>query len=68
MSTDLLDLHLTPKETARRLRTTERGLQAMRQRGKGPAYIRTGRNGKILYPLEAIKRWEKKHYVETHDA
>lgn len=50
---------LTPQEAARRLRISQRTLEAMRTRGSGPAYAKygEGRSATIVYRLSQIMAW-----------
>ncbi len=51
--------YLTPQAAARYLGITERTLQAWRQAGTGPEYIRLGgtRFGRLRYSRTALDRW-----------
>lgn len=48
--------HLTPKETAERLRVTTGTLANWRVLGQGPKFVKLGR--KVLYPVAQIERYE----------
>lgn len=52
MSTIVL---LTPRETAKHLRTTERTLERRRLTGDGPPYVKIG--ALIRYPLSELEKW-----------
>lgn len=56
-------MNLTPDEAAARLRTPVKTLANWRNRRVGPAYIKFGR--RVLYPLDKLIEYEKKHTVET---
>ncbi len=53
---------LTPAEAARYLRTTEKALQQMRDKGMGPDYIRPNLR-RVLYPLDVLDRYLADHTV-----
>jgi len=46
---------LTPRETAKHLRTTERTLERRRIAGDGPPFLKIG--GLIRYPLGELETW-----------
>lgn len=52
-------MHLTPKETAARLRVAVGTLANWRVFGGGPRFIKIGK--KILYPLAEIEAFEQSH-------
>jgi len=52
MSTIVL---LTPRETAKHLRTTERTLERHRLTGEGPPLVKIG--AAVRYPLSELERW-----------
>lgn len=46
---------LTPRETAKHLRTTERTLERWRLTGDGPPFVKIGAS--IRYPLNELEKW-----------
>lgn len=56
--------YLTPQDLCERFKKTItlRTLANWRSEGSGPAFTKIG--GRVLYPLEAIKRWEKERTRE----
>jgi hypothetical protein len=46
---------LTPRETAERLRCSERKLERHRLHGDGPPFVKFG--GSIRYPLDDLSKW-----------
>ena len=51
-------LLLTAKESAHLLSVSERTLEAWRQSGKGPPWIKlTGAGRSVRYQLEGLKQW-----------
>jgi hypothetical protein len=46
---------LTPRETAKHLRTTERTLERRRLTGDGPPFVKIG--ALIRYPLDELEEW-----------
>jgi hypothetical protein len=48
-------IHLTPRETAKHLRVTERTLERRRLIGDGPPYVKIGAS--IRYPLRELEKW-----------
>lgn len=62
-----VDRLLTPDETAKFLRLQVRTLEAMRQRGTGPGFIRySGRC--VRYRLRDLQLWLSAHEVRTEAA
>lgn len=51
-------VHLTPKELAKRLRANVNTLANWRWQGVGPRFIKVGR--KVLYPLAEIEAFEQR--------
>jgi hypothetical protein len=53
------DLHLTSDELLARWRqaVTKRTLEAWRQKGTGPRYVKLGK--KVLYPVKAVEDYEQ---------
>jgi len=62
MKPDYLNVHLTAKELAKRLRKSESRLAAMRLDGSGPRYI-PGRP--VLYPVHEVEKWEAAQLVRS---
>ena len=56
-------MHLTPKETADRLRTVKGTLANWRVQGKGPKFVKIGR--KVLYPTAEVMAYEKRQLREN---
>lgn len=54
-----MEINLTPKEVAKRLRLNIGTLSNWRGEGKGPRFLKFGR--KILYPISEIELFERKH-------
>ena len=48
-------VHLTPRETAKHLRVTERTLERRRLVGDGPPFVKIGSS--IRYPLPELEKW-----------
>lgn len=56
-------MHLTPRETAARLRVRITTLANWRVLGYGPRFIKVGR--KVLYPLTEIEAFETRQLRES---
>ena len=50
---------LTPRETAERLRCSERKLERHRLTGDGPPFVKFGAT--VRYPLDGLTRWLADH-------
>ena len=50
-------IYLTQKETAHRLRTSERTLERMRVEGSGPRFRKFGR--RVAYRVTDLEKWEE---------
>ena len=50
---------LTPRETAERLRCSERKLERHRLTGDGPKFVKFGAT--IRYPLDELAKWLTEH-------
>lgn len=54
------------KQLAKRWCMDARSIHNLRLKKKGPAYLQpSGPNGKVLYDLDEIKRWEEKSRVSN---
>ncbi|MFC5437118.1 DNA-binding protein [Rhodanobacter umsongensis] len=60
-------LHLTPDDLSARWQGTIKvqTLTGWRNKRKGPPFVKFG--SRVLYPLDRLEEWEKKHTVETRD-
>lgn len=50
---------LTPRETAERLRCSERKLERHRLTGDGPPFVKFGAT--VRYPLDELTKWLAEH-------
>ncbi len=58
--------HYTPAEAAARLRRSVHTLANWRPQGKGPPFTKNpGRNGGVLYPIDALERWLFEHTFQS---
>ena len=48
-------VHLTPRETAKHLRVSERTLERRRLIGDGPPFVKIGAS--VRYPLNQVEKW-----------
>ena len=56
--------HLTPAETAKHLGLKSAGTLAnWRCKGRGPAYVKHGRN--VLYAVEAVAAYKRENFVPS---
>ena len=55
--------YLTVEETAKLFSLEKNTLNTQRSRGTGPPYVKIG--SKILYPVEGVREYMKKHLVKT---
>lgn len=56
---------LTNVEAAKVLRVSPRHLASLRSRQEGPPFIRIGRLGKVLYPVDELEAWLRAGCHET---
>lgn len=52
-----MNTFMTPKETAKELRSSERSLERHRANGTGPAFVKFGR--RVLYRVSDVQAWAK---------
>lgn len=58
--------YMDTRELAARWGLSPRTLESWRVKSTGPRYIKSkGRNAKVLYPMSAIRSYEKKYVMRT---
>ena len=59
-------IFIDTKQLAERWRMDARSIHNLRLKNKGPSYIQpSGPNGKVLYDLNEIKKWEERSRVSN---
>jgi hypothetical protein len=56
-----MDEHLNEAALSKRLCISARTLQRWRREDKGPAYLKLGVGGRVVYRLVDVEEWEMKN-------